>query len=110
MTPSRALRKAREDTPPASAAGIGAAVTGQGTPPSREWNTRAAPPPLANQASRPLITRHVPLAAKANSSFTAGGIPSLGSTCPLGPPSALPRERNLPPTGSLSASPRLPPG
>jgi hypothetical protein len=88
MTPSRGLRNASENTPPASAAGIGAPATLQVTPPSREWNTREAPPPPANQASRPpLVTRHVPLAANANSPATAGGIPPSGSTCQLRPPS-----------------------
>src|SRR3954470_6634539 len=106
ITPSRGLRNVSENTPPASAAGIGAAVTVHVVPPSREWNTRAAPPPVANQASRPLVTRHVPLAAKANSPATAGGIPSFGSTCQLRPPSSVAAIRNLPPTGSESASPR----
>src|SRR4051794_32362442 len=109
MTPSRGLRNASENTPPASAGGIGAATAVQVRPPSREWNTRAAPPPLANHASRPLVTRQVPLAANANSPATAGGIPSLGRRCQLRPQSSVAAIRNLPSTGSLRARPRLPP-
>ena len=109
MTPSRGLRNASENTPPAAAAGMGAAVTVQERPPSLDRNTREAPPPLANHASRPLVTRHVPLAANANSPATAGGMPASGSTCQLRPQSSVAAMRNFPPTGSLSARPRRPP-
>ena len=90
-------------------AGIGAAATFQVRPPSCERKTREAPPPLANQASRPLVTRQVPLAANANSPATASGMPSFGSTCQLRPPSSVAAIRNFPSTGSLSARPRRPP-
>jgi hypothetical protein len=110
ITPSRGLRNASENTPPASAAGIGAATTVQLRPPSREWKTREAPPPLPNQASRaPLVTRQVPLAANPNSPATAGGMPRLDSTRQERPQSSVAAIRNLPSTGSLIASPRRPP-
>src|SRR5262249_33698989 len=111
ITPSRGVRNASENTPPPAAdAGIGASVTVHVPPPSREGNTRDAPTPLANQASRPLVTSHVPRAANAASSGSAGGLPEFGSPCQLRPKWSVAAIRNLPSTGSESTRPRGPPG
>src|SRR2546423_14108262 len=80
--------------------GTGVVATRHVRPPSVEWNTRdVAPPPVANQASRSVATRHVPLAAKANSPSRAGGMPAVGRTPQAPPPSEVDSTRNFPATG-----------
>src|SRR5690348_16934908 len=86
--------------------GIGVLVTDQCSPRSAEVKTRdEEPPPEAKNAFPPADTRHVPLAAKANSPSSAAGIPADGSTCHERPPSLVLRIRNFPSTGSDSTSP-----
>src|SRR2546421_12067614 len=86
--------------------GTGVVATVQVRPRSVEWNTRdAAPPPVANQASRWVATRQVPLAANADSPSRAGGMPAVGSTRQDRPPSDVDSIRNRPSTGSDSARP-----
>src|SRR4051812_38052016 len=86
--------------------GTGVDVTVHVRPPSEEEKTRdEAPPPVANHALPADETRQVPLAANANSPSSAGGMPAGGRTCQVRPPSAVARMRNLPSTGSDSASP-----
>src|ERR1700755_1893897 len=86
--------------------GTGVEATDHVRPRSRDVNTRdELPPPVAKYARPPAETRHVPLAAKANSPVSAGGIPTGGRTFQLRPPSDVARMRNLPSTGSDSANP-----
>ena len=96
--------------PPAAAAGIGASATVQCRPPSREWNTRAAPPP----AGEPGVA-----AAVRHQAGAAGGERELARDSRrharrrqhvpgLRPPSSVAAIRNFPSTGSLNARPRLP--
>ena len=100
------LRTASEKIPPASLRTTGVSVTDQVFPRSTEWNTRAAAPPPAIQASSlPAVTRQVPLAAKPNSPSSAGGMPAPGRFAHDRPPSLVTRIRNFPFTGSLIASP-----
>src|SRR3954453_7988825 len=86
--------------------GIGVLVTDQCSPRWAEVKTRDdEPPPDAKNALPPDATRHVPLAAKANSPSSAAGIPAEGSTFHERPPSLVERMRNFPSTGSDSTSP-----
>jgi hypothetical protein len=72
---------------------------------------RAAPPPDASHAWRaPAVTRQVPLAANPNSPGLAAGMPFESTTCHEAPRSWVAMIRNFPLTGSLIASPCLPPG
>jgi hypothetical protein len=69
----------------------GVALTVQVRPLLREVKTRAcAEPPLPNHALRPwLLVMHWPLAAKANSHESAGGIPAGSTTFQVCPRSVV---------------------
>src|ERR1700756_2977899 len=72
-------------------------------PPSVEWKTRAAGPPVAKKiSSSPESVRHELLAANAPSLPRAGGILSVGSGFQCSP-SVVFSKRNLPLMGSPRA-------
>src|SRR5581483_8634186 len=82
----------------------GVSLTVQEIPLSGERNTRAAGPPVPKyMTSLPHKAMDVPLAAKAPSCGSAGGILSRGNSFQCSPSSVL-NTRNLPSTGSLSAT------
>ena len=75
-------------------------------PLSDDLKTRAAPPPVANQAlPGPAVVMQLPLAAKAPSPAMAGGIFSAGLSRHVAPPSEVEMITNRPSTGSLTAMP-----
>src|SRR5438552_6822434 len=85
---------------------IGVAATDQLLPASVVRNTRAADPPVANQAFFfPCTAIHVPLAANAPSPSIAGGSFAADTSSQCAPPSAVAMITKRPSIGSLTASP-----
>src|SRR5262245_47903756 len=75
-------------------------------PRSVEWNTRAAEPPVAIQASSlPATAMLLPLAANAASSGSAPGMLARGISLQCAPPSVVRITKKRPSTGSLKAIP-----
>ena len=73
---------------------------------AKDARLRAAARRRTRRGGRGRSTRHWPLAAKPASPGCAGGIPACETSCQLIPPSFVEMIRNLPLTGSDSASPR----
>src|SRR3954471_790130 len=107
--PCRASLKAMEKMPAddSPAAAVDTVETFHVRPRSVDLNTRAsAAPPVPNQALLfPCAIRHVPLAAKAPSPVSAGGMFSRGTSLQVAPPSAVVMIRKWLLTGSLTATP-----
>src|ERR1700690_3665783 len=86
---------------------MGVELTFQLFPPSVERNTRAAGPPVTNQAFLfPMVVTQVLLAANAPSPSRAGGIFWGSEYCQVFPPLTVRRIWNLPFTGSPTMIPR----
>src|SRR5689334_8045467 len=81
--PRSRVLNARPNIPALAPLTIGVVRTCQVNPPSLEWYTRAAAPPLPNHACRPKVVRHSPLAANPISPSSALGMPRFGSTVQL---------------------------
>src|SRR4029453_16412874 len=77
-------------------------------PRSLEWKTRAAAPPVAiHTLSVPATVMLLPLAAKAASPGSAGGILARDVSFQVMPPSVVRMIKKRPSTGSLNAIPLL---